>query len=145
MVEVALLVVGAVIGFAVNELLGRGVRSLDRRRAQRDPLVVHVEKDPSIIWAGAPPWVGATFLIPADADLSDPPPAHCPDWGAWAHAHGGVDSTQTEVRVTLTAKESLLVVVDGCRQASSGGPPPQLPRLPRQPPPTHPPGSPQIL
>jgi hypothetical protein len=101
--SVALLVVGALIGaaitFAVNEALGRGVRGVDRRRAQKDPLVVHVEKDPSIIWAGAPPWIGGTYLLPADADLAEPPPTHCPEWWAWARALGGVDSTQTQLRL----------------------------------------------
>lgn len=118
MASVALLAVGALIGaaiaFAVNEALGRAMRGVDRRRAQKDPLVVHIEKDPSIIWAGAPPWVGGTYLLPADADLTAPP-AHCPDWWAWAHARGGVDSTQTQLRLTLTARKSLLVVVDGLR------------------------------
>lgn len=61
--------IGAVIGFVINELLGRGVRGLDRRRARRDPLMVHIETDPSIIWAGMPPWIGARFLVPPDADV----------------------------------------------------------------------------
>jgi len=61
----ALLVSGAVVGFVVNELLGRGLGAVLRRRAVGGPLIVHVEEDPSIIWAGAPPWVGAGFPYPA--------------------------------------------------------------------------------
>lgn len=114
MAEIALVVVGAVIGFLVNEALGRGVRVLDRRRAVGDPLIVHVETDPSVIWAGAPPWIGAGFLVPLDADLSSPPP-HCPDWRNWVRAQGGVDEAVTQLRLTLTARREVLVVVDGLR------------------------------
>jgi hypothetical protein len=106
--------IGAVIGFVINELLGRGVGGLDRRRARRDPLMVHIETDPSIIWAGMPPWIGARFLVPHDADVSSPP-IQCPEWRMWAHGRGGVDATLTQLRVTLTARQDLLVVVDGLR------------------------------
>lgn len=66
MAELGLVILGAVIGFAVNEMLGRGVRAIERRHARQDPLVVHVETDPSIIWAGMPPWIGAGFLVPPE-------------------------------------------------------------------------------
>jgi hypothetical protein len=114
MTEVALILVGAVIGFVVDEAFGRGVRAIERRRARRDPLIVHVETDPSIIWAGMPPWIGAHFLVPPDADLSTPP-SHCPEWRTWAKARGGVDEAVTQIRVTLTARKDLVVVVDGLR------------------------------
>lgn len=112
--EVALVLVGAVIGFVVNEALGRGVRMLERRRAIGDPLIVHVETDPSVIWAGAPPWIGASFLVPPEADVSSPP-AHCPQWRNWIQAQGGVDEAVTQIRLTLTARRELVVVVDGLR------------------------------
>jgi hypothetical protein len=105
---------GAVIGFVINEVLARGVRNLDRRRARGDPLIVHVETDPSVIWAGMPPWIGAGFLVPPDADVSSPP-VHCPEWRTWVQARGGVDEASTQLRVTLTARTDLLVVVDGLR------------------------------
>lgn len=116
MVEVLLVgtVIGAVIGFVTNEALGRGVRALDRRRAVRGPLIVHVETDPSIIWAGAPPWIGAELLVPPDANVSAPP-SHCPDWRRWARALGGVDGNATQLRLTVTARRDILVVVDGLR------------------------------
>jgi hypothetical protein len=112
--EVAWLLVGATLGFFVKEGLGRGVRSLDRRRATRDPLLVHVESDPSIIWAGMPPWIGAAFLVPPEADLTSPP-SDCRDWHAWAHARGAVDADESHHRVTLIARRDVLVVVDGLR------------------------------
>jgi hypothetical protein len=111
---VVLLAVGTMIGLFVDEALGRGVRWVDRRRASRHPLIVHVETDPSIIWAEAPPWVGASFLVPPDADLSSPP-AYCPQWRAWATSVGGVDEGLTQVRVTLVARRDLVVVVDALR------------------------------
>jgi hypothetical protein len=112
--ELGFLVFGAAIGFAVNEVLGRGVRAVERRRARSDPLVVHVETDPSVIWAGMPPWIGAGFLVPPDADVASPP-AHCPDWRSWIHERGGVDESLTQLRVTLTARKDLTAVVDGLR------------------------------
>lgn len=114
MVEIGLLIVGAIIGFVVNELLGRGLRRVLRSRSRRTPLVVHVETDPSIIWAGLPPWIGAGFLVPSDADVASPP-EHCPDWRTWALARGGVDEEMTQIRITLTARDNLLVVVDAVR------------------------------
>jgi hypothetical protein len=114
MADVALILLGAVIGFAVHEGLGRGVRRLDRRRATNDPLVVHVETDPSIVWAGMPPWIGAGFLVPVEADISLPP-AHCPEWWTWARARSGVDESVTQVRITMTARRDIVVVVDGLR------------------------------
>lgn len=75
---------------------------------------MHVETDPSIIWAGMPPWIGAGFLVPPDADV-DGPPLHCPDWRAWLKERGGIDERTTQVRVTLTAREELLVVIDAIR------------------------------
>lgn len=112
--QIALVLVGAVVGFMVNELLGRGVRRLERGHARRDPLIVHVETDPSIIWVDMPPWVGAGFLVPPGADL-DAPPAHCPDWRSWVRQRGGIDEAQTQLRVTLVARKDLVVVVDGVR------------------------------
>ncbi|MDQ6945727.1 MAG: hypothetical protein M3256_05495 [Actinomycetota bacterium] len=114
MAALGLLVLGAIIGFIINETLSRSLGFADRRRARRNPLVVHVETDPAVIWAGMPPWIGARFLMPLDADISSPP-ASCPHWRSWAHALGGVDSHLTQVRITLTAKQALLVVVDGLR------------------------------
>lgn len=112
--EILLLVVGAVVGFLVNEFLGRGLRAVERRRARGTPLIMHVETDPSVIWANMPPWIGAGFLVPPDADISSPP-KHCPDWRRWVRALGGVDQGVTNIRVTLTARRDLLVVVDAIR------------------------------
>lgn len=109
------LVAGAVIGFVVSEFLGRGLGAVIRRRATSDPLIIHVEEDPSMIWAGAPPWVGASYLLPPEADLAEPPPSNCPDWFKWARARGGIDQDLTQLRVTLTARKDLVVVVDGLR------------------------------
>jgi hypothetical protein len=112
---VAGFVVGAVIGFIVNEVMGRGLGAVLRRRAIRNPLMVHIEEDTSMIWAGSPPWVGAAYLLPLDADLVDPPPSNCPDWFQWARARGGIDQDLTQLRLTLTARKDLVVVVDGLR------------------------------
>jgi hypothetical protein len=54
------------------------------------------------------------FLEPAGNPLSSPP-SHCPEWRTWAHARGGVDERLTQLRVTLTARHDLVVVVDGLR------------------------------
>lgn len=99
----------------MNEALGRGLGAVLRRRAVGDPLIVHVEDDTAVIWAGSPPWIGARFLVPTDADLTDPPPAACIEWHSWARARGGVDQDLTQLRITLTARKDLLVVVDGLK------------------------------
>jgi hypothetical protein len=114
MAEVGVLALGAIIGYIINEILSRLLGASDRHQARQNPLMVHVETDPAVIWAGMPPWIGARFLIPPDADISSPP-ASCPHWRSWAHALGGVDAHLTQARITLTAKQELLVVVDGLR------------------------------
>lgn len=107
-------VVGGIVGAVVGALAVYFLPGLMRSASRRGPLDVHVEDDPAIIWAGAPPWVGAEFLMP-DGDLPDPPSTFCPDWWAWAHANGGVDAGQTHVRVSLVGATDLTVVIDGIR------------------------------
>lgn len=109
--DIGLLALGAAIGFVVNEALGRSLRGAERRRTLRRPLLVHVETDPAVIWAGMPPWISAGFLMPPEAEMTAPP-GHCPEWRSWAHAQGGVDQRVTQVRVTVTARQNLVVVVD---------------------------------
>jgi hypothetical protein len=109
------LILGALIGAVVTRAVDWGFQRNRRLRAMKSPLVVHVETDPAIIWAGAPPWVGAGFLVPPNADVSLPPTQHCPGWRTWIRNLGGVDESITQVRVTLSAKEDLNVVVDGLR------------------------------
>jgi hypothetical protein len=109
---VGLLVAGAVIA----EL----VRRVPRWRAARCPLFVHVETDPTAIWIGHPPWIGASFLLPPDRDMMElSPPSNCLEWRRWARALGGVDEGQTDILVTLSAKEDLTVVVSGLRAVVS--------------------------
>jgi hypothetical protein len=104
-------VLGAIVGWAVNQFLP-GLW----RRISRQPLIhVYVETDPAIIWAGAPPWVGASYLVPDARGLGSPPSNFCPDWYTWLRERGAVAGGMTEAEITLTAGTDLTIAIDGIR------------------------------
>ncbi len=105
------IVLGAIAGAAVDRLIAVAQRSRNRR----NPLYVHIETDPSIIWAGYPPWIGAGYLVPPSAHIGAAPSDHCPDWRNWIQSMGGVDALLTYVKLTLTARSDVTVVVDALR------------------------------
>ncbi len=78
------------------------------------PLLVHVERDPSIIWAGDPDWVAFSTYFRDPLQL-DEPPADRTEWLDWARRRGGVDASQTQLQVILQAKTDVAVVVEGLR------------------------------
>lgn len=109
--------VGAVIGVPVGALLRPWAARLERgaRAVQQDsPLLIHVERDPSMIWAGAPDWMPFSVYFPNVLRLPDPP-AGRDEWLAWARRHGGVDASLTQLSVTLQAKVDAAVVIEGLK------------------------------
>ena len=106
--------VGAVVGAIAGGLAAHFLPGLLRFASRRGPLDVHVEDDPAIIWAGAPPWIGAMYVIPP-GELPTPPGTFCPEWWSWARSIGGVDANETHLRVSLVGATDLTVVVDGLR------------------------------
>jgi hypothetical protein len=109
---------GALLGFAVGAVLAASGRPLTswlerlfRRRVWREnPVLVHVERDQSLIWAGNPPWVGFTYFF-TDTFPSEPPPEACVDWSRWAIKHGGLDVGLTMLEITIQAKADAAVVI----------------------------------
>lgn len=108
--------VGAAIGTPVGALLRPGAARLERaaRTMWRDsPLLVHVERDPAVIWAGAPGWVPLASYFRDVLLLSDPPAGGRLEWLSWVKENGGVDAGLTHLSITLQAKVDVAVVVEG--------------------------------
>lgn len=123
------LVLGAVVGFAVGAVLGavfapplRSLESLSRRLWRRPALSVHVERDPSVMWAGDPDWVGFARYFPDEAVVPDQVPAQRDDWLKRMRDLGGLDAWTTMLSVTLQADADVAVVVEGLRVQSSQRP-----------------------
>jgi hypothetical protein len=112
---------GALFGWAANQFLPGAWRTLTRR-----PVVhLYVETDPAVIWAGAPPWVGAGYVLPDVVGLGDPPSSFCPDWYSWLRPRGAVPAGSTEAEITLTSATNTTVILDGVRaKVVRRGPPP---------------------
>lgn len=102
---------GAVLGWAANHFLP----GLWRQLTRRPPLHVFVETNPALIWAGSPPWVSTSYVVPDPRNLGAPPSNFCPDWHDWLRDAGAVPGPSTEAEITLTASGDLTVVVDGFR------------------------------
>jgi hypothetical protein len=105
--------VGAALGVVVTGLLHPLAERLERfsRRLWRSrPLLVHIEADRRLIWAGSPPWVAAAVWVPRLPQ--EQPPEDANDWSAWAGRLGGHDADVTMLQVTLQAKSAVSVVVD---------------------------------
>lgn len=102
---------GAVIGWAANHFLPGVWRSITRT----PPIQVFVEVDPAIIWAGSPPWLGASYVVPNLRGLGKPPSSFCPEWHGWLRDRGAVPGAEMEIEVTLSASTEVTVVIDGVR------------------------------
>jgi hypothetical protein len=108
------LLAGALLGSVVTWAVGHFLPGAWRRLTGKPDLQVFVEDDLAVIWAGAPPWVGASYLVP-NFPIEGSPPASCPDWHRWALGLGGVAGDSTHVEVTLMPGADLTVVVDAVR------------------------------
>ncbi|MFF8387456.1 hypothetical protein ACF053_28010 [Streptomyces kanasensis] len=95
---------------AVFHPLASRLSTVSRRITRIKPLTVHVETDPSLVWAGFPNWVPAFVWLPDPP--TGTPPEHPTDWYAWARARGGADAAQTVLKVTVTARELASVVIE---------------------------------
>ena len=108
--------IGAFISLAVAALihpLADWLERFSRRFWGTKPFDVHIEANPSNIWAGSPPWVGATVWLPIIPD--DPPPSVCPDWHAWARQRAGFDGELSVLEVTIQARKDVSVLIKGVK------------------------------
>lgn len=79
-------------------------------------LFVHVEANPSVIYAGLPEWIGGAYVVPTELTTSvidRPPHGGCREWRSWLWALGAYDGGNSEVRVTLQGNANNTVLVDG--------------------------------
>lgn len=91
------------------EPVNRWVGRVGRRTARDRGLAVHVETDPSVIWAGTPDWVPFQYFFPTP-DLPAPPPPNPRKWRAWAVAEGGFDLWESVVRLTIVGTAPVTVL-----------------------------------
>jgi len=122
------LLLGGLIGFLIGAPLGALFRPplarLEKaaRRVWRQPAVkVHVERDPTIIWADAPDWVGFSLYFRHPLTLPAAP-AQRDSWLAWGRQVGGVDAYMTMLSVTLQADAPTSVVIEELRVLHSARP-----------------------
>lgn len=96
---------------------GRHRYALQRRFFRRDPVYVHIEQDPDIIYANDPNWVSFPYFFPrrTPEEVPEPPSGKCTAWWKWAKEHGGEPAGSMELQVTVTAWSDLQVIVDALR------------------------------
>jgi hypothetical protein len=107
-------IIGALITLVITALtypLAGRLERVSRRLWHVKPFDVHTETNPSIIWAGYPPWVGATVWLPIIP--SEPPPLACPDWHAWARQRAGFDGELSVLKVTIQARKDVSILIEG--------------------------------
>jgi hypothetical protein len=106
-------VIIAVAGAAICWIVGRLVPGVRAGDAVAPRLFVHAETDPTLIHAGAPDWIGASFVMPGDDLASAPPPSGGgPLWRAWLRPLGAYDGGATKVRVSMHATSDTTVLID---------------------------------
>lgn len=113
---------GAIAGLLIGVTLGSYLRPLAaciERKARRDwadPVVVSVDRDPSLIWAGNPDWVGFSVYVDDPLRFGDryAPPGR-DDWLAWARSLNAVDAVSTFVKITIQARVEAAVLVENIR------------------------------
>jgi hypothetical protein len=106
--------VGVLVGSVLGPLVrpwSRRVERLGRKLWREQPVIVHVEWDQAVIWAGQPPWVSFSYYFPGDPP-TDAPPASGVDWSRWVERHNGFDLGLTMLRVTVTAQTDATVVME---------------------------------
>ncbi|MEV5486905.1 hypothetical protein AB0L47_02600 [Streptomyces bobili] len=94
---------------AVIHPVSKRLEALSRRWYGVQAVSVHIERDPSIVWAGFPNWIAASAWLP---ELPAHAPQHPTDWSMWAKGIGGADAAMTCLKITVTCREMVTVVVD---------------------------------
>ena len=68
--------IGVVLGVTIQSYFRPISAAIERRSRRRwsSPIIVHVERDPSIIWLDAPDWVAFSVYIDDPLRLTGEPP-----------------------------------------------------------------------
>lgn len=90
-------------------------RRISRWIRKQDPIQVHVEANPEIIYANMPDWVTFPQFVPRDQDSLPSPPIKTLAMSKWARELGGWPARKFELQVTIKAWDDLDVVVDTLR------------------------------
>jgi hypothetical protein len=109
--------IGGVAIQAYLRPLSARIERLSRRR-WADPLIVSVERDPSIIWSGEPDWVPFSVYIDDPTRLPAAMPGGRQEWMQAARSINAVDAFSTQLKVTLQARTEAAVVVERVRVVS---------------------------
>lgn len=119
------MLLGAIVGILIGVPVGAFFRPvsarlerLSRRIWRESPLIVHVERDPAIIWSSAMDWVPFSMYFRELPDLSRAP-LNRTDWLKWSKRQGGKDAVVTQISVTLQAKTDVAVVIEGVSARST--------------------------
>ncbi|MFE2827327.1 hypothetical protein [Streptomyces sp. NPDC059271] len=128
MEKVLYIVMGGIIMLFCSAIIhpfSKRLEAISRRFYGFEPISLHVERDPSVVWAGYPNWISAAVWLPSLPATE--PPEHPTEWHEWARSVGGSDALVTYLRVTITCRESSSVVVNPprirCDSLPVGDPP----------------------
>ncbi|MFE9426203.1 hypothetical protein ACFYNO_24965 [Kitasatospora sp. NPDC006697] len=116
MKDTILLFAGALLGWLMTAFLyplARPAEALSRRVWKIRPVDAWVEQDPSNIWAGTPPWVGASYWFPGL--IATAPPELATEWWGWARERSGQDAGQTTLKVTVQARDGISLIIEGVK------------------------------
>lgn len=119
------LAIGALLGLVLSITLQAYVRPfaafmerVGRRHFASSPLLVHVERDPSIIWGGEPDWIPLSMYIDDPLRVAQIATEGRDDWVRRARSANAVDARMTYLKVTIQAKVDAAVVIDSVRVVS---------------------------
>lgn len=106
--------VAPLVTFTLGYITARWGR-ISRWIRRRDPLQVHIEPDPEIIYANLPNIVTFPQFIPCERNAVPSPPTKALALYRWAKELGGSPAWAFDLQVTITAWDDLDVVVDTLR------------------------------
>jgi len=94
--------------------------SVRRAVLRKDPILIHIEQDPGIIYGNMPAWIAFPYFIPRQSSDVPPPPSGqgigpLTAWWRWSMELGGYPSGYVDLQVTLTAWDDLTVLIDRFR------------------------------
>lgn len=112
------IIIGALIGIIASLTLQAYFRPfaafMERigRRHLANPLLIHVERDPSIIWSGEPDWIPFSVYVDDPLRMSQITAEDRSGWIRQARQINAVDAYMTTLKITIQAKVDAAVVIE---------------------------------